>query len=80
MKNDSFMTRHLHHAGEGYFEHMLFPLKMAGRLVVIAFVVFVHAIFPFLFTRTGSNMFNQLHDELQQRLNMCEADKHKKGQ
>ncbi len=72
MRSDSFLTRHLHDAGEGYFEHMLFALKIGFRLILGGIGTIVHAIFPFLCVCTGSNAIFGLHDEVMKRRKECE--------
>ena len=50
--------------GEGYFEHMRSAFGFGARLLGGAFACFVHGLFPFLFTSTGSRTVNQLHQML----------------
>ena len=41
-------TKHPNKVGEGYFEHMWKALRYSARLELLAFFVFIHALFPFL--------------------------------
>ena len=50
--------------GESYFEHMGSAFGFAARLLGAAFACFVHGLFPFLFTSTGSRTVKQLHQEM----------------
>jgi hypothetical protein len=71
--SDSFFTRHLRDADERYFEHLAFTLKVGGTLVVIACVVVIHGLLPFLFTHTGSRMLDRLNADMAARRAHCQA-------
>lgn len=73
MKQDSFLTKHLHDAHESYFEHLLFTLRFAATMVVISIVAVIHGVLPFLCTHTASGMLCKLMDEVKARKAMCEA-------
>ena len=69
-------TRHPHEVGETYFQHMAAAagvgLKMAGG----AFACFVHAVFPFLFVRTGSATIDRLHRQVHKRVDAPNWERH----
>lgn len=71
--SDSFFTRHLRDADEGYFEHLAFTLKVGATMVVIACVVVIHGLLPFLFTHTGSQMLDRLNADMAARRAHCQA-------
>jgi hypothetical protein len=48
-------------AGETYFEHMGSAFTFAARLFGAALACFVHGLFPFLFTSTGSATVKRLY-------------------
>ena len=50
--------------GETYLEHMAMAGSFAAHLFVGAFCCLVHALFPFLFEKTGSTIINELHDRM----------------
>ena len=52
--------------GETYLEHFCHAFGFALRLFVAASACLVHAIFPFLFTSTGSEMINNLYSKMVQ--------------
>ncbi len=79
MKPDSILTRHLHEAGEGYFQHMAFALKIGVRLVFGGLGTIIHAVFPFLCVCTGSNTIFGLHDEVMARRKACEERRARTG-
>jgi len=54
-------TQHPSDVGETYFEHLFMALGFAGRMAVATFVCTTHAIFPFLFVKTGSKMVAELY-------------------
>jgi hypothetical protein len=47
--------------GETYFEHMGTAFTFAGRLLGASLACFVHGLFPFLFTSTGSLAVKRLY-------------------
>ncbi len=54
-------TSHCHDAGETYFEHLGFTVKTSATLFFSGFALFIHGIFPFLFTTTASANIKQLN-------------------
>ena len=58
----SLFKDHPASVGESYFEHMGAAFGFAVRLLGAACACFVHGLFPFLFTRTGSTTVKRLHD------------------
>lgn len=59
-----FLTRHLESVDESYFEHFRHALSFSGALALGAGVCFVHAVAPFLFEQTGSNLVRRLHQRM----------------
>ena len=60
----SYFTRHLDSVDEGYLEHARHALGFSVHLLVGGLVCLVHAVFPFLFERTGSDIIRRLHDRM----------------
>jgi hypothetical protein len=54
-------TEHPASVGETYWGHLLRASWFGGRMLLAAGACFVHAIFPFLFVKTGSQAITQLH-------------------
>ncbi|MBX3709133.1 MAG: hypothetical protein KF702_05180 [Gammaproteobacteria bacterium] len=54
MKN--IFTKHPHSIGETYFEHMKFASYFGFNMVLGGLACLIHAIFPFFFQKTGSNI------------------------
>ena len=60
-------TEHPASVGESYWQHMGVALSFAGRMLVGAAASLVHAVFPFLCTRTGSGIVLELHQRVVRR-------------
>ena len=60
-------TQHPHSVGESYWQHMGVALSFAGALLVGACASLVHAVFPFLCTKTGSGIVIRLHERVARR-------------
>ena len=54
-------TQHLREVNETYFQHFGMAIRFAGWMFVGALVCLVHAIFPFVFERTGSGIVKNLN-------------------
>jgi hypothetical protein len=48
-------TKHPHSVGESYFEHLKFASAFGINLLVGGLACLIHAVFPFLLQKTGSN-------------------------
>ena len=57
-------TEHPESVGESYLEHMGVAAGFGGHLLVASMACFVHAVFPFLCTKTGSGIITKLHDRM----------------
>lgn len=60
----SYFTRHLHSVDESYLEHARHALGFSAGLLLAGVVCLVHALVPFLFERTGSDIIRRLHDRM----------------
>ena len=54
-------TEHPASVGESYWGHLLRASWFGGKMLLGAGACFVHALFPFLFVKTGSQAITQLH-------------------
>ncbi len=63
MTNLSFVE-HPASVGESYGRHLRRALGFSMRMAAGALAVGVHAVFPFLFTRTGSAVLASLHHDM----------------
>ena len=57
-------TEHPASVGETYFEHLLTALSFSLTMLKGAVVCAVHALLPFLFTKTGSECIECLHHKM----------------
>ena len=57
-------TEHPASVGETYWGHLLRASWFGGKMLLGAGACFVHAVFPFLFVKTGSQAITQLHDAM----------------
>ena len=60
-------TEHPRSVGESYWQHMGVALSFAGALWLGAAASLIHAVFPFLCTRTGSGIVLRLHARMMRR-------------
>jgi hypothetical protein len=60
-------TEHPRSVGESYWQHMGVALSFAGSLLVGAAASLVHAVFPFLCTKTGSSIVVRLNERVMKR-------------
>lgn len=69
-------TRHPREVGETYFEHMTAAAGVGARMAAGALACFVHAVFPFLFVRTGSVTIDRLHRRIHKRTDGPSWERH----
>ena len=60
-------SRHPQSVGESYLEHARFAAKFSGTLFLAAFAALVHAVFPFAFEKTASEIVIRLHGKVANR-------------
>ena len=59
-----YFTKHLDSVGESYFQHLRHASSFAAHMIVGSLACLGHAIFPFLFERTGSDAIRRLHERM----------------
>jgi Family of unknown function (DUF6356) len=57
-------TEHPASVGETYVEHMGAAVGFGVRMMLAGMACIVHAVFPFLFVKTGSRAISQLNDRM----------------
>jgi hypothetical protein len=57
-------TAHPRAAGETYWQHFGFAMRVAGSAIVAGCAAALHAVFPFLMERTASGMLLGLADRI----------------
>ncbi len=63
----SLFVAHPDALGETYLQHLGHAVSYAGRMFAAGFCALTHAIFPFLFEKTASNMIKQMYAEMTAR-------------
>lgn len=66
MKN--IFTKHPHQIGETYFEHLKFASVFGAHMFLGGLACLIHAIFPFIFQKTGSNVLIHLTQNFVERM------------
>jgi Family of unknown function (DUF6356) len=61
MSLQRLFNEHPASVGETYWEHLLRASWFGSRMMLAAGACFVHALFPFLFVKTGSMAITELH-------------------
>ncbi len=57
-------TDHPRSVGESYWEHLGVASSFSAKLLLAALACMMHALLPFLFVKTGSQMITELHDRM----------------
>lgn len=60
----SIFTDHPASVGETYVQHMGSASFFGSRMILAGFACMLHGLLPFLFTRTGRNTIEMLHDRM----------------
>ena len=58
----NLFSEHPHSVGESYLQHMHSASYFGTRMMAAGFCCFVHGIFPFFFTKTGSKTVAHLNE------------------
>ena len=60
-------TKHPNAVGETYSQHLFNSLRYALTFFLLIFVAFIHAVFPFIFTKTASCVVQEMSDHKKER-------------
>jgi hypothetical protein len=71
MKN--IFTEHPHSINETYFQHLKFAGLFGIRMMMGGLACMAHAIFPFLFQKTGSNLLLKMTHHFVERMPKLEG-------
>ncbi len=66
--SSNIFTEHPHSVGETYGEHFLFALRFAGLLFGASAAALVHALLPFCFEKTASQLIRGMVAEMDARV------------
>lgn len=64
MSQRNLFTEHPASVGETYLQHLCAASGFAIRMLLGAMACFIHALFPFLFERTGSQCIASLYERM----------------
>lgn len=59
------MIKHLDDVGMGYSEHLVFAIKILWRLQGACWALLIHAVCPWWFEKTASNIIKKLAKDFQ---------------
>ena len=65
MKN--IFTEHPRSVGESYLQHTFSALRYALTFLLLFFIAFIHAILPFLFIKTASDIVLEMSKHMECR-------------
>ena len=65
MKN--IFTEHPKSVGEPYLVHSFYALRYALTFLLLFFITFIHAILPFLFKKTASDIVCEMSTDMECR-------------
>jgi hypothetical protein len=71
MKN--IFTDHPNSVGETYFQHMKFASHFGFNMLIGGLACLLHAVFPFLFVKTGSNVLLKMTHHFVERMPRIEG-------
>ena len=60
-------TGHLKETGETYWQHQRYAMLTSLKLIKWGMMLWIHSIFPFLYTTTASRGLIKLSDEMKER-------------
>ena len=63
----SAFTAHPGSVNETYVQHLVFASRFALRLFAAGGAALIHAILPFMFEKTASNLIRQMHHDIVSR-------------
>ncbi len=55
-----FLDQHLRENNVGYFKHLIHAVVLSAMAVTAGIIFLIHAILPFVFTQTGSNLIRKI--------------------
>lgn len=63
----SIFTKHPNDIGETYIRHCFQALRYSFTFLFLFVIAFIHAIFPFLFQQTASDILRELNNDVNRR-------------
>jgi hypothetical protein len=72
----NIFTEHPHSIGETYFKHLYFASKFGFKMIMGGLACCLHAIFPFAFKNTGSNLLLRMTHDFVSRMPVADERIH----
>ena len=63
----NIFTKHPTEVGESYLRHGFSSIRYAFTFLLLFVIAFIHAIFPFLFEKTASNVVSEMTKHMKRR-------------
>ena len=63
----NIFTEHPKSVGESYFKHCLNAMRYSATFLFLFVIAFIHAILPFLFIRTASDIVCEMSKDMECR-------------
>ena len=63
-RSPNYFTAHLSNIGESYAQHFLHAIYYFVMLLTVAVCALIHAILPFLFEKTASQIISKLYSKM----------------
>ena len=73
---DNPFTKHPKEVGESYAAHFVNASAFGLRMLFGGAAVLIHAVFPFLFVKTGSRTMDKLHRRMTGRAGKADWERH----
>ena len=67
----NIFTKHPKEVGETYLQHMWASFRYSLTFLLLVLVAIIHAILPFVFTKTASCIIQEMSDHIKEREGEC---------
>ena len=67
----NIFTKHPYEVGETYLQHMWAAIRYSFTFFLLVFVSLIHAVFPFLFTKTAKCVIQEMSAHIKEREGEC---------
>ena len=71
----NIFTKHPYEVGETYLQHMWAALRYSFTFILLVFVSLIHAVLPFVFTKTASCVVQEMSAHIKKREGECNGTK-----
>ena len=67
----NIFTKHPKEVGETYLQHGIQSMRYSLTFLFLFVIAFIHAILPFIFTKTASCIIQEMSDHIKEREGEC---------